>query len=132
FKYKIAAECGTQSLEERSAWLEGQLTQKRARQNQLKSEIGSFAVQKEKLDRKLHELNRLERELGKVQNEIKDADRIFKSLDDRIKGDTAEKKKQEKSLEGLREELDVYFSSDQWLENWMAQPNSFVLRIKKF
>lgn len=57
---------------------------------------------------------------------------ICNPLEEQQKNDSIEQQNLDKKLEEIRQALVVYFSSEQWFENWQANPGDFVAGIKKF
>lgn len=131
-EFQIATKCNEYPFEERTAWLQQQLQQQKIRQQQLQEHIQAYKRQKEQLEAHKAQLTSLEKELNNNENQVKDTERLLKSLEEQQKNDSIEQQNQDKKLEEIRQALVVYFSSEQWFENWQANPSDFVAGIKKF
>src|SRR5690606_4482862 len=131
-EFQIATNCNAFPLEKRASWLQEQLKAQRLRQQQLQVEIQSYAKQKDQLETLKVDLTALEKEFDQVENNIKDAVRTLKSLEDQKKNDSTEQGKVNKTLQELRQALSGYFFSEQWFENWQSNPDSFITLIKEF
>lgn len=131
-KFKISANCNEQPISERASWLQQQLNLKKSRQLQLQTEIKSYNKLKQQLEVQKAELTSLEKQFDQIENNIKDTDRTLQSLETQKKSDTTQQRDIQKKLEILRQALTVYFSSEQWFDNWQSNPGAFVSRIKEF
>lgn len=131
-KFQIAKNCNEHPFEERATWLQNQLQQQKARQQQLLVQMQSYAKQKEQLDIYKTQIADLDKQFNHIDNQIKDTERKLNTLRDQQKNDTEEQGNIRKELDKIAQALAVYFSSEQWFENWQADPKAFELRVREF
>lgn len=130
--FRVAEQCNAQPLEERAAWLQEQLQQEKAQQRRLQGQIQAYQKQKEQLEDHQKQLAALEKQLNEAENQLKDTERALKTLREQQKKDRAEQEQISKSLDGITQNLAVYFASEKWLENWQSGPEAFVTHIREF
>ncbi|HET8574167.1 MAG TPA: AAA family ATPase [Edaphocola sp.] len=130
--FRVAEKCDAQALEERTTWLQEQLQQQRARQQRLQGRIQAYHKQKEQLEDHQTQLAALEKQLDQIENQIKDTERVLKTLREQQTKDTTEQAQIRKNLDDITQNLAVYFASEKWLENWQSGPETFVTHIREF
>lgn len=131
-EFQVSEACNDHPLEERAAWLQQQLQQQKSRQQQLHAQIQAYKGQKEQLETRKTRLSALDKQLNDIENQIKDAERLLKSLEEQQKSDTKEQESIHEKLDEIAQALAIYFTSEQWFENWQTDPDAFVTRIKGF
>ncbi len=130
--FQVSEKCSEHPFEERATCLQQQLQRQKTKQQQLQVKIQSYTKQKKQLEALKTQLIALDKQLTQIENQIKNAERILKSLEEQQKSYTTERENIHKKLDEIAQALAVYFSSENWFENWQSNPNAFVARIKEF
>ncbi|MDR2816404.1 MAG: AAA family ATPase [Proteiniphilum sp.] len=130
--FPIHLQCGEHPLPERASWLQEQVRRHKEGQQQLQAQIQSYGKQKEQLEAHTARLAGFDKQFADTENRIRDHERNIKSLQDQQKNDHTEQQHTRKKLDGVKQTLSVYFPTGQWFENWQADPEAFVSRIREF
>ena len=131
-KFHVSEKCNERPFEERSDWLQQHLQQLKSRQQLLQGQIQSFRDQKALLDRHKAQLEELNKQFAEVDNQIKDAERLLKSLTEQQTKDAEEQLTTRKKLDAVAQTVAIYFSNEEWFENWKTNPEGFETRIRVF
>jgi DNA repair protein SbcC/Rad50 len=130
--FQIYEKCKEFPVKERADWLQEQILQQKRKQQQLREQIQYYSKEKEQQETYKTKLTALEKQLNNIENQIKDTDRTLKSLQKQKTNDAGEQKKSNNNLESVQQDLSAYFTSENWFQNWQANPEAFVRRIHGF
>ena len=131
-EFQVYEKCKELPAQERADWLQELLQQQKRKQQRLQEQIQSYNQKKEQLETYKTNLAALEKQLNKTENQIKDSDRTLKSLQEQQTNDTREQKTASNKLDRVQEVLSSYLPYEQWFQNWQANPEAFVRRIREF
>ncbi len=130
--YTVYAGSKSIPVSEIQNWLQQQLKEQKEEQKRLKEKLLNYTRQKQELENLGTGLTLLDKRLMANENEIKDIERALVSLEEQQKTDSGEYRKAIGSLDKVKQSLAIYFTSEQWLENWQKDPVAFTKRIRKF
>lgn len=130
--YTVYAGSKSIPVSEIQNWLQQQLKEQKEEQKRLQEKLLNYTRQKQELENLGTGLALLDKRLMANENEIKDIERALVSLEEQQKTDSGEYRKAIGSLDKVKQNLAVYFTSEQWLENWQKDPAAFTKRIRKF
>ncbi|HEX7757075.1 MAG TPA: SbcC/MukB-like Walker B domain-containing protein [Niabella sp.] len=130
--YTVYAGSKSIPVSEIQNWLQQQLKEQKEQQKRLQEKLLNYTRQKQELENLGTGLTLLDKRLMANENEIKDIERALVSLEEQQKTDSGEYRKAIGSLDKVKQSLAVYFTSEQWLENWQKDPVAFTKRIRKF
>ncbi|NJN24761.1 MAG: hypothetical protein HC819_01590 [Cyclobacteriaceae bacterium] len=130
--FSIYTQCNNIAEEERTNWLSQHLQHQKTRQQQFNGQMKAFSELKEQLDSINAQLTGLDKQMDGFHNQIKDIDRIISSLHEQSTNDAHELQKAKTHLEQMRKTLAAHFQSEQWFDNWQADPEGFAGRIQDF
>ncbi|AJW65041.1 Nuclease SbcCD subunit C [Elizabethkingia miricola] len=131
-EFHIYEKCEEQLFEERTNWLQKQLLEQKDKQVNLAQQIQLYNKQKQQLETHRISFAEFSKKLTDTENNIKDVERKLKSLEEQKINDSGEQEKERNKLEDMKQSLTVHFESQQWFQNWQANPEEFAKRIKKF
>ncbi len=130
--FQIYEKCEELPVEERANWLRQQLKELKIKQQQLQEQIQAYTRRKEQLEMHKMNLAELDKQLNVTENQIKDINRSLKSLQEQKANYAGEQQKARSRLDDVRLILSAFFPSEQWFQNWQANPEAFAKRIKSF
>ena len=128
----VQNECLLVEDDQKAAWLQEKLAGKRALQAELHGQIRSYYEKKQILEDRRSKAEHLEKSLNDIRNQIKDAERNLHSLTEKKQLNDKNQERIHTDLEEIERHLSPYFASEGWFENWKANPDSFLDRIRTF
>ncbi|WPQ66088.1 AAA family ATPase [Chitinophaga sancti] len=131
-RFKIHASASSIAFDERATWLHQKLQQEKDQQRELRDTILSYNNKKEQLEKQKGMLDESDKQLVNIANALKDTERTLKSIEEQRDNHKLEREKAETGLEDLQQNLAVYFTSEQWFQQWKKEADKFVLQIQEF
>ena len=130
--FQVYEKCEELPIQKRTDWLQQKLKEQRERQYQLQEQIQSHDRQRQQFEDFNTQLADYNQQLNTTGNQIKDIDRIIKSLHEKKINYASELDKANSRLNTVKQALTVYFISEQWFQNWHDDPENFTRDITGF
>ncbi len=113
-------------------WLSEKIGTLTTAQKNLQSAIQTYNDRKGTLEIKKNELTNLEKGVGELENEKRDYERTILSSSELIKSTTSQKNDLLIQVSKIEQEINVYFSGEEWIERYRSDPDSFIEQLTTF
>ena len=128
----VNKDCAEIPDEQKAAWIQEQIIAKRAIQKGIHDRIQDYHHDKQELDKQQQLITKFDRQQNENSNQIKDADRAFKSYLEQLEQHNKELVKVNDELSATEKMLTPYFSVADWFNQWKNDPEQFIQRINAF
>ncbi|UII25139.1 AAA family ATPase [Fulvivirga maritima] len=129
---KIFTEAEKITLEERTAWLQQEW-------DTVNSNLLEIQQQLESQRKILHEseaqktaLEQLKEQLNKAEKNLQEAAFDLKTLRSNSERDLQDQERLESDLADVEKSLNPFFEHSEWMDNWKANPETFIDKLKGF
>lgn len=130
--FSIAQECIDVPHNEVTDWISEKLNVLKEKQIELYGKVNSYTAQKLNIEEGKRQLDLLKEELDNTNNQIKDNNWELTSLREQQIGYLQEQKKVNASFQQIEQTLNPFFTNNDWIIKWKANPGDFLQRINSF
>ncbi|MBW8687407.1 AAA family ATPase [Chitinophaga rhizophila] len=130
--FSLAAASEALSAADKAAWLEEQVRRLQDKQQQVTAQLQTYEVARRTADTLRAQLDEKQQSLAVIADQQKDKQREKTSKEEAQARITQQLEQIAERLRSMTEELAPHFNSPAWADNWMANPQDFDLKIRRF
>ena len=131
-RFPVYKDCAELPDEQKAAWIQEQILAKKAVQKGIHERVQTYHHDKQQLDKQQQLIAKVDTQQNENTNQIKDADRAFKSYAEQLEHYNKELVKLNNGLSTTEKILTPYFSAADWFNQWKKDPEQFTQRIDAF